>query len=88
MKVDENGNELPEVDMTKSKAIMTRCNSIYINVKGRDPHGIVDPEDKYELEKELKKNLCILSADVNSAYLRKKDFIDKIKLWDFAQCLR
>ena len=88
MKVDENGNELPEVDMTKSKAIMTRCNSIYINVKGRDPHGIVDPEDKYELEKELKKYLCIWKTDVNSAYLRKKDFIDKIKLWDFAQCLR
>ncbi len=40
------------------------------------------------MEKELKKNLCILSADVNSAYLHKKDFIDKIKLWDFAQCLR
>ena len=53
MKVDENGNELPEVDMTKSKAIMTRCNSIYINVKGRDPHGIVDPADKYELEEEI-----------------------------------
>ena len=33
LKVDENGKELPEVDWTKSKAIMTRSNSIYINVK-------------------------------------------------------
>jgi len=53
MKKDENGNDLPEVDWTKTKAIMTRSNSIYINVKGRDPYGIVDPEDKYELEEEI-----------------------------------
>ena len=53
LKRDENGNELPEVDWTKTKAIMTRSNSIYINVKGRDPHGIVDPADKYELEEQI-----------------------------------
>jgi len=53
MKVDEDGNELPEVDWTKTRAIQTRSNSIYINLKGRDPHGIVDPADKYELEEEI-----------------------------------
>ncbi|MBQ2994005.1 MAG: alkaline phosphatase family protein, partial [Peptococcaceae bacterium] len=62
MKVDENGKELPEVDWTKTRAIQTRSNSIYINVKGRDKHtiadgvvidGIVDPADKYELEEEI-----------------------------------
>ena len=62
MKVDENGNELPEVDWTKTRAIQTRSNSIYINVKGRDKHtiadgvvidGLVDPADKYELEEEI-----------------------------------
>ena len=53
MKVDENGKELPEVDWAKTKAIMTRSNSIYINLKGRDPHGIVEPEDKYELEEQI-----------------------------------
>ena len=53
MKQDENGKELPEVDWTKTKAIMTRSNSIYINLKGRDPHGIVEPEDKYELEEQI-----------------------------------
>jgi hypothetical protein len=40
------------------------------------------------MEKKRKKNLCILSADVNSVCLSKKHLIDKIKLWDFAQCLR
>ena len=32
---------------------MTRSNSIYINLKGRDPYGIVDPADKYELEEQI-----------------------------------
>ena len=53
MKKDENGKDLPEVDWTKTKAIMTRSNSIYINLKGRDKYGIVDPEDKYELEEQI-----------------------------------
>ena len=53
LKKDENGNELPEVDWTKTRAIMTRSNSIYINLKGRDKYGIVDPEDKYELEEQI-----------------------------------
>lgn len=53
MKVDADGNELPEVDWTKSEAIMTHCNSIHLNIKGRDPYGIVEPEDQYELEEEI-----------------------------------
>ncbi len=53
MKKDENGKELPEVDWAQTKAIMTRSNSIYINLKGRDKYGIVDPADKYELEEQI-----------------------------------
>lgn len=53
MKTDADGKELPEVDWTKTKAVMMRSNSIYINLKGRDPHGIVEPEDKYELEEKI-----------------------------------
>ena len=53
LKRDADGNELPEVDWTKTRAIMTRSNSIYINLKGRDPHGIVEPTDKYELEEQI-----------------------------------
>ena len=53
MKKDENGNSLPEVDWSKTRAVQTRSNSIYINLKGRDPHGIVDPADKYDLEEQI-----------------------------------
>ncbi len=53
LKKDENGEEIPEVDWAKTRAIMTRSNSIYINLKGRDPYGIVDPADKYELEEQI-----------------------------------
>lgn len=53
LKRDEDGNEIPEIDWTKTRAIMTRCNSIYINVKGRDKHGIVEPEDQFALEEEI-----------------------------------
>ncbi len=53
LKKDENGNELPEVDWTKTTAIMTRSNSIFLNIKGRDPEGIVDPADQYALEEKI-----------------------------------
>lgn len=53
LKKDENGNELREVDWTKTRAVAIRGGQIYINVKGRDPEGIVDPADKYDLEAEI-----------------------------------
>ena len=65
LKQDENGNEIPEVDWTKTKALMTRSNSIYINLKGRDPYGIIDPEDKYELEEQIITDLYSLKHPNN-----------------------
>ena len=53
LKTDAEGNELPEIDWSKTRAIASREEHIYINLKGRDEHGIVDPEDKYELEEEI-----------------------------------
>ena len=53
LKKDENGNDLPEIDWTKTKAIATRGNHIWINLKGRNETGIVEPEDKYELERQI-----------------------------------
>lgn len=53
MKKDEQSEDLPEIDWSKTKAIQTRSNSVYINLKGRQPHGIVDPADKYELEERI-----------------------------------
>ena len=53
LKKDEEGNDLPEIDWTQTKAIATRGNHIWINLKGRNATGIVEPEDKYELERQI-----------------------------------
>lgn len=53
LKKDENGNTLPEVDWEKTRAVQIRSNYIYINLKGRDKYGIVDPKDKYDLEEQI-----------------------------------
>lgn len=53
MKKDENGKDIPAIDWEKTVAIQQRSNSIFINLKGRDRFGIVDPADKYELEEKI-----------------------------------
>ena len=53
LKHDENGHELREMDWSKTKAVACRGNHIYINLKGKYPHGIVDPADQYEVEEEV-----------------------------------
>ena len=53
MQKDENGNDTHEIDWTKTKAVASRANQIYINLKGRYDHGIVEPEDQYEVEEEI-----------------------------------
>ena len=53
LKTDENGNKLPEVDWSKTKAVANREMHIYLNLKGRTDHGIVEPEDQYQLEEEI-----------------------------------
>ena len=80
LKRDENGNELKEVDYEKTTAVAQRANHIYINLKGRDPHGIVDPEDKYELEERIMTDLYSLKDEVTghrriALALRNKDAI-------------
>ena len=50
---DEKGREMREIDWTKTRALAVRGGNIYINLKGRDPQGIVDPADKYELEAQI-----------------------------------
>ncbi len=51
LKQDEDGNDV--VDFEKTKAIAIRTSYIWINLKGRDEHGIVDPADKYDLEEQI-----------------------------------
>ena len=53
---DENGKPV-DVDWEKTRAVQIRSNYIYINLKGRDAHGIVDPADKYELEEKIMNDL-------------------------------
>ncbi len=53
VKKDENGNDLKEIDWERTRAIAARGNHIYVNLKGRDAHGIVEPEDQYEVEEEI-----------------------------------
>ena len=53
LKRDEEGNILKEIDWSKTKAVATGTNHIFLNVKGRDPFGIVEPEDQYALEEEI-----------------------------------
>lgn len=55
LKEDEAGNTV--IDWEKTRAIANRECNIYINLKGRDEHGIVDPEDKYELEEQIMTDL-------------------------------
>lgn len=53
MKKDSDGNDTDEVDWEKTTAVQIRSNYIYINLKGRDKYGIVEPEDKYKLEGQI-----------------------------------
>lgn len=53
LKKDEDGNLLKEIDWSKTRAIANRGNHIWINLKGRNATGIVEPEDKFKLEEEI-----------------------------------
>lgn len=45
-------DEKPKVDWTRTKAIPQRTVHIYVNTKGRDPNGIVEPGEEYERVRE------------------------------------
>lgn len=47
------GQDLHKIDWSKTRAVASRGNHIYINLKGRNDKGIVDPADKYELERQI-----------------------------------
>jgi predicted AlkP superfamily phosphohydrolase/phosphomutase len=53
LKQDAEGNTIKEIDWSKTKAIATGTNHIFLNIKGRDPFGIVEPEDQYAVEEEI-----------------------------------
>lgn len=53
LKKDEKGNLLPDIDWENTKAIQTRFNEIYINLRGKYTTGIVEPADKWAVEEEI-----------------------------------
>ena len=53
LKKDAEGNLLKEIDWAQTRAVANRGNHIWINLKGRNATGIVEPEDKYQLEEEI-----------------------------------
>ena len=80
LKKDENGNELPEIDWTQTKAIAWGEQHIYLNLIGRTDHGIVDPADQYELEEQIITDLYgykhpVSGKRVISVALRNKDAV-------------
>lgn len=76
---DEEGDYIGEIDWANTKAIMTRLNNVYINLKGRWPNGIVEPEDKWELEEQIMTKLYQATSPngkrLCSLALRAKDAI-------------
>ena len=50
---DANGCDLKAVDWSKTKAVANRGCHIYLNLKGRNPQGIVEPADKWQVEEEI-----------------------------------
>lgn len=53
LKKDENGNELREIDWSKTKAVLNGGGHIYLNLKSRHPEGIIKPEERYAVEEEI-----------------------------------
>lgn len=64
LKKDENGNDLPEIDWSKTTAHTASYCHIFLNIKGRDPYGIVEPEDQFELEEKIMTDLYSLRDEV------------------------
>lgn len=74
---NKEGKLKKEIDWSRTKAIATRGNYIWINLKGRNPHGIVEPDEKYALEEAIINDLYQYRDEsgnrVVSIVLRNKD---------------
>lgn len=80
LKKDNQGNLLKEIDWETTRAIATRECYIWLNIKGRDAQGIVDPHDKYYLEQKIIDDLYSYRDPENgerviSLALRRKDAV-------------
>ncbi|MFH2002718.1 MAG: alkaline phosphatase family protein, partial [Planctomycetota bacterium] len=64
--VDRGGNGYTAVDWSKTRAYNLGFACIYLNVKGKDPYGIVDPEDVKDLTDEICSKLMKLKDPENN----------------------
>ncbi len=53
LKKDETGQDIKAIDWSKTKAVANRGCHIYLNLKGRQKEGIVDPADQWTVEEEI-----------------------------------
>lgn len=77
LKKDKNDKLKHEIDWKHTTAVASRGNHVYINLKGRNPYGIVDPADKYALEEKIITDLYNLRTEdgnrMISVVLRNKE---------------
>lgn len=67
---------LPYVDWSKTRAYAVGINSIYLNLKGRERYGIVDPKDAPALLSEISAKLLELrDADAGEAQVVVKTYV-------------
>ncbi|MHB1133785.1 MAG: alkaline phosphatase family protein [Chloroflexota bacterium] len=69
------------VDWSKTKVFAQRHIHIYLNVKGRDPHGIVDPGEEYE---RLREQVIRMLYDYTDAESGRKPVVLALKREDAA----
>lgn len=53
IKKNQDGRDLRAIDWEKTRAVAVRAGNVYLNLQGRNPQGIVAPEEKYELEAQI-----------------------------------
>ncbi len=53
MQQDSQGNELKAIDWSRTRAVASRGDHIWINLKGRNATGIVEPAEQYDLERQI-----------------------------------
>ncbi len=80
LKKDEKGNDIKAIDWSKTKAVANRGCHIYLNLKGRNATGIIEPEDKWEVEEEIMTALYgykhpVTGKRVIAVALRNKDAV-------------
>lgn len=63
----ESGDWFEDVDWSRTRAYTMGLNGLYLNIKGREKHGTVDPSEAEALKKELQQKLNGLADPASGA---------------------